>query len=82
MIVDRTVFGLLNKGVEIAVDERGYLTDTTRRTLADKILARLEGEEPYRGKKRKLRTIIQAQAHRIASFVRGEGSYEPFVGRW
>jgi len=81
--VDRVIFGLLNKGVGLAVDDKGYLTDATRRLVAEKVLGRLEGEEPYEGRKRKLRTIIQSQARHIAAFVRGERpSYKPFVGRW
>ncbi len=82
MVVDRVVFGLLNKGVELEVED-GWLTDSTRRLLAEKVLERLEGREPYEGKKRKLRTIIQSQARHVATFVRGERQhYRPFVGRW
>jgi CRISPR-associated protein Cas1 len=62
-------------------DDRKF-TDKARRLLADKVLERLEGEEPYEGKKHKLRTIIQSQARHLATFVRGEGKYQPFVGRW
>jgi CRISPR-associated endonuclease Cas1 len=39
-IVDRTVFGLLNKGVEIEVDDAGMLTQATRRLLAERVRAR------------------------------------------
>jgi len=82
MIVDRTIFGLLNKGTDLAVDEDGRLTQKTRRTLAEKVLARLEGRETYREKKHTLRTILQSQARLVAAFVRGEGNYTPYVGRW
>ena len=83
MVVDRTIFGLLNKGVEVVLDGRGWLADSTRRMLAKKVLERLEGLERYEGKKHRLRVIIQRQAHHIATFVRGERtSYKPFVGGW
>jgi CRISPR-associated protein Cas1 len=83
MVVDRTVFGLVNKGVPINVDQRGNLTEETRKTLAEKVLERLDGLERYEGKKHKLRTIMQCQARNIASFVRGERpTYRPFVGGW
>ncbi len=83
MVVDRVVFGMMNKRVGWAVDEKGYLTDATRKALAEKVLERLEGREPYEGQKHKLRTILHRQAQRLATFVRGERKmYEPFVGRW
>ena len=82
-IVDRTLFGLLNKGMELKVDEEGWLTAETRRVLADKMNARMDGAEPYEGKKRTLRAILASQAAHIATFVRGERTvYEPFVARW
>lgn len=81
-VVDRTIFALLNKGVELKQDEQGKFTDKARRLLADKVLERLESEEPYEGKRHKLRTIIQMQARHLATFVRGEGKYQSFVGRW
>lgn len=82
-VVDRTIFGLLNKGVEIKVDEAGRLTPETRRLLAEKVLGRLEGTERYEGKKRTLRAILAAQAGHMATFVRGERvTYQPFVAGW
>ncbi len=82
-VVDRTVFGLVNKGVNIALDERGRLDEPTRRTLAEKVLARLEAGERYERKKQSLRIILQTQARHVATFVRGDrAKYTPFVARW
>lgn len=81
-VVDRTVFGLLNRGVKLEMED-GRLTDAARRLLAERVNERLDGEEPYEGKKHTLRTILASQARHIATFVRGEGErYQPFVGRW
>lgn len=80
-VVDRTIFGLLNLGTKLEVAD-GRLTDETRRLVAAKVLDRLDGLERYEGKKRRLRTIVQRQARAMASFVRGEGRYEPFVASW
>lgn len=80
-VVDRTVFGLLNLKVKLEVAD-GRLTDETRRMVAGKVLERLDGLERYDGKKHRLRTIIQRQARAIASYVRREGRYEPFVASW
>jgi hypothetical protein len=68
--------------VPLAQDERGRLDDTTRTTLAKRIDARLDGEETYEGRRRRLRTVIQSQARCVATYVRGEAVYRPWDGRW
>lgn len=83
-VVDRTLFGILNKGSEIQVADDGSLALETRRMLAEKINDRLEeGTERYEGKKHALRVILASQAGHLATFVRGErATYEPFVAGW
>lgn len=82
-VVDRTILGLVNRGTTLAQDERGMLAEKTRRQLADKVLARLEAQERYEGKRHKVSSIMQQQARRIATFVRGDrDEYVPFVARW
>ena len=82
MVVDKAVFGMLNKGIKIEI-EGGKLTETSRRAIAEKVNERLESDEPYEGKKHKLRTILQSQARHIATYVRGESpGYKAWVGRW
>lgn len=82
-VVDRTMLGLVNKGVTIEQDERGLLTEKTRRRLAEKVLNRLEANERHEGKRYPLRVIIQMQARRLATYVRGEReSYDPFTASW
>ena len=83
MVVDRTVLALLGRGVALRVDESGRLDEPTRKLLTEKVFERLDGEEPYEGKRHKLRTIIQLQARHLATFVRRERpTYKPWVGRW
>lgn len=82
-VVDRTILGLVNKGVALGQDERGYLDEATRRMLAERVLERLEAGERYEQKRHPLRSIIQMQARRAAAFVRGERErYEPFLAAW
>lgn len=82
-VVDRTVIGLVNKGAKLEQDERGFLTDDTRKMLAAKVLGRLEGTERYERKRFPLRAIIQSQARHLAVFLRGErDKYEPFMSGW
>lgn len=80
-VVDRVVIAMFGKGYQAELKE-GKLSAQTRKELAKRILARLEVSESYEGKKHKLSTIIQRQARSIATFVRGEGKYRPFVGGW
>lgn len=81
--VDRTVLGMVNKGMPVTLDEQGRLIPESRRLLAEKVLARLDGPERYEGKRQSLRAILQMQARHVATFVRGERDcYEPYVMSW
>ncbi|MBT9148386.1 MAG: CRISPR-associated endonuclease Cas1 1 [Syntrophomonadaceae bacterium] len=80
-VVDRVVIAMFSKGCKVQLEE-DKLSATLRKELAEKILGRLETTENYDGKKYKLSTIIQRQSRSIATFVRGEGKYRPFVGGW
>ncbi|MDH7578359.1 MAG: CRISPR-associated endonuclease Cas1 [Bacillota bacterium] len=79
--VDRTVIGMILRGTALAQEE-GSLTEETRRELARRVLERLDGEESYEGKKYRVRSIIQRQARRVATYLRGEGKYRPFIAGW
>ncbi len=82
-VVDRTVIGLVNRGMAVERDAEGRLTEPIRRRLAEKVLERLAATEPYEGKRRALRHILQAQARHLATYVRGErADYTPFVAGW
>lgn len=82
-VVDRTIFGLANKGVKFEQDERKRFTPETAKMIAAKVLDRLESSEPYEGKRHPLRGIMQSQARHLATFFRGERTaYEPFSASW
>jgi len=80
-VVDRVVIALFSKGCKVKLED-DKLSAETRKDLAQRILQRLDSADNFNGKKFKLSTIIQKQARSIASFVRGEGKYRPFVGGW
>jgi len=82
-VVDRTVIGLVNKKVPISLDKTGRLDKKIRRTLAEKVLERLESPVRYEKKRHPIRAVLQSQARHLATFLRGEREeYEPFVGSW
>lgn len=80
-VVDRTVFSMINQGTSLEIEE-GKLSDDTRKKLRDKIYQRLETYVYYEIKKHRLRVVIQRQARHIATFLRGEREYKPFIGTW
>jgi CRISPR-associated protein Cas1 len=58
------------------------LDQDTRRTIAERVLERLQAVELYQGKRYQVRSIIQMQARRLASFLRGDGQYKSFSFKW
>ena len=82
-VVDRTVLAVFNRGAAVELDGRGRLTEKSRKSLADKVLTRLEAQERYEDKRHPLRNIVQMQARRLAAYLRGErDAYRPFVSSW
>lgn len=80
-IVDRTIFVLLNRGLKVEM-ENNLLSPEARRTVAKRVLERLQSEAEYAGQKLQLASIIQAQARRLALFFRGEKAYRCFRFKW
>jgi CRISPR-associated protein Cas1 len=80
-IVDRAVIAHLNVGERVQL-EGGMLDQQTRRTVAERVLERLQAAETYQGKRYQVRSIIQMQARRLASFLRGDGQYKTFSFKW
>jgi CRISPR-associated protein Cas1 len=80
-VVDWVVIAIFSKGTKVHLEE-GRLSAETRKDFAGRILERLETTDNYEGKKCRLSTIIQRQSRCLASYVRGEGKYRPFVGGW
>ncbi len=82
-VVDRPLVGLVNRKVSLQQEKEGRLGVKTRRTVAERVLKRLEGQVRYEGKRVGLRVVLQSQARHLATFLRGEReTYEPFVGSW
>jgi CRISP-associated protein Cas1 len=80
-IVDRVVMAHVNLGESIKMRD-GFLEPETRQRLAQKILDRFLSAERYRGAKYQVRSVIQMQARRIASFLRGGPDYRTYAFKW
>lgn len=80
-VVDRAVIASVSKGVKLEVRE-GMLTEGSRRAVADSVLKRLEGEVAFRGRRYRLKSVVQIQARNLAGFLRGDGAYRSFAFKW
>ena len=67
---------------EADVGTQRYLSKSTRRAFADRVLERLQETERFERKDQKLCNIIQIQARHLAMFLRRERDYQPFVSSW
>jgi CRISPR-associated protein Cas1 len=80
-VVDRAVIAHVNVGESVTMTQ-GMLDADTRKTIASRVLERLQTPEPYQGKRYQIRSIIQMQARRLASFLRNDGQYKTFAFKW
>lgn len=80
-VVDRAVVAALTKGLRLETRE-GLLTDESRRGVAGAVLERLESETGFRGRRHRLKSIIQIQARNLAGFLRGGEPYRAFAFKW
>lgn len=80
-VVDRAVLAMVTQGTEIRMDG-DYLSEPTRKALIEKIQQRLESSERFDSKKFPLRAIVLRQTRRVASFLRGDHKYKPFICSW
>ncbi len=80
-IVDRAVIAALNRGAAIETHQ-GMLTDESRKAVAAAVLERLEGEVEFRGRRHKLKSVVQIQARNVAGFLRGGDPYRTFSFKW
>lgn len=80
-VVDRAVIAAIGRGTAMETRE-GMLTDDSRRAIASAVLERMESEVNFRGRRYKLKSVIQIQARNLASFVRGGDNYRTFAFKW
>lgn len=80
-VIDRVVIAFINRGEDFTL-EHGLLPARIRKRFSEKVLERFEACEPYRGKKYQLKSIIQMQARRLASWLNGSGDYAAFAFKW
>ena len=80
-VVDRAVLSAVNLGMDVRM-ENGLLDRDSRELISARVLERLVAPERQLGKDYQVRSIIQIQARRLASFLRGGAPYRPFRFKW
>jgi CRISPR-associated protein Cas1 len=80
-VVDRAVLSALNLGMTVRF-ENGLLDKDSREMIGGRVLERLVSAERHQGKEYQVRSIIQMQARRLASFLKGGSAYHPFRFKW
>ena len=80
-VVDRAVLSAVNLGIAIRM-ENGHLDKSSRDLIAGRVLGRLASAERHDGKEYQIRSIVQMQARRLASFLRCGKPYETFRFKW
>ncbi|NMC87249.1 MAG: CRISPR-associated endonuclease Cas1, partial [Candidatus Moranbacteria bacterium] len=80
--VDRVIFSMINKGVEVTM-EKERLSNKTKTRLIGHILERMNTYEKYRGRRIRFVEIIREQARGAALYFTGETKkYLPYIGKW
>ncbi len=80
-VVDKTIFAMVNRGTKLKIEDN-RLSKKTKNKLRNKLKKKFNSYQKYEGKKEKIRVIIQRQARQVATFLRGERKYTPFIGSW
>ncbi|HIJ96605.1 MAG TPA: CRISPR-associated endonuclease Cas1 [Desulfuromonadales bacterium] len=80
--VDRVVFSMINKRVELKMD-KGQLCQETRNKLIEGVLERINTTEKFRGVEMRFYEIIINQSKALAAYLTGEATrYAPYIGKW
>lgn len=80
--VDRVVFSMINRRVELKM-EKGLLSHETRNRVAAGVLERINTVEKFRGREMRLGDILIGQVRAVAAYLTGEkGRYAPYIAKW
>lgn len=81
-IVDRTAIAILSKGEKMET-KNGLLTDSSKKRLTQKLLAKINKVEKFRSTERRIRDIIHEQANELKYFLNGKTQcYKPYIKTW
>ena len=81
-VVDKAIFSLANRRVQLGMQKNGLLQERTRKKVVAAVTARLGTEVTHRGRRGTLQEIICWQAVAIRSHLFDQKRYRPYLSRW
>jgi CRISPR-associated protein Cas1 len=79
---DRLIMGMLGRGFQPAIGERGSLKTRTRKQLALCFSKNWSKKIPWRSKRLAPEAILAQQARSVVRLFNREGEYQPYKMRW
>ena len=81
-VVDRTIISMINKNEPLKINDKGELHKESCKLIVKNVMERLGVYTKYKKSSKKMETIIQEQAYRLARHVKKEEKYKPFIGKY
>lgn len=87
VVVDRSVLKLVNQS-QIKPDDCRIenfvciLNEEAKKKLISEVMEKLDTKTQYKGRNMSISAVILSQAREIASYLRGDGTYEAFTQKW
>lgn len=82
-MVDRVIVSMLNKDEPISLNKEGFLTDASKKLIAQNMKEKLGSYTMWKKQSCKCENIIIQECYDLARFINGESkSYRPFVGKF
>ncbi|MDK2795301.1 MAG: CRISP-associated protein Cas1 [Archaeoglobaceae archaeon] len=87
VVVDRSVLKLVTLSKVKPEDCRienfvCMLKDEAKKKLISEVMEKLDTKTQYKGRNMSISAVILSQAREIASYLRGDGTYEAFTQKW
>jgi len=79
---DRLIMGMLGRGFQPAIGERGTLKTRTRKQLALCFSKNWSKNIPWRSKRLAPEAILAQQTRSVVRLFNREGEYQPYKMRW
>lgn len=80
--VDRVVFSMINRRVELKMEGEVLALDT-RNKIAAGVLERINTVEMFRGRRLRLGDILLEQVRAVVAYLNGESRrYAPYIAKW
>ncbi len=82
-VIDRVVISMVNRSEKFAVDERGYLSKSSKDKLVKNIFERFNTPVDFRKKRISLQQVLHETAKNLGKFLNNENTnFKPYIMDW